>query len=394
VIQPRIRVLIADDSALQRAHLSQLINEQLDMELVGSAASGQDAVRRSSETQPDVVLMDIHMPDMDGIQATWLVSAQLPNGAVIMVTSEERIDFLQKAMSAGAQGYVLKPFGNGEELLRTVRDAYRRMQSRRVSMTDMPAPPPMSLMLGKRIAVIGTKGGVGTTTVATHLALALRRTTQESVIVFDSDLQYGDAALHLALTSKHSIVDLVQRVDALDSATLSRVTTAHPTGVALLDRPPQPELAETLNCNHLRSVMTALARSYDWTVVDTARFYDDKTLAVLDQADIQVIVLTASLGSLRNARQYLGLSERLGYPKDRMCFVLNRANSTGGLSIDDITRVLGTRELIRLPSGGAQLTQAINDGRQALSNQFSSAFDQLVTMVRRLAADVAPSARR
>src|SRR6185503_16168408 len=100
-IAPPIRVLVADDSSLQRMHISQLIAGQPDMEIVGNAGSGQDAVRQASELQPDVVLMDIHMPDMDGIQATWQVAHNVPNGAVIMVTSEERIDFLQKAMSAG-----------------------------------------------------------------------------------------------------------------------------------------------------------------------------------------------------------------------------------------------------------------------------------------------------
>src|SRR3984893_19210032 len=138
----RIRVLVADDSAMQRMHRSQLIAEQPDMEIVGNAASGQDAVRRATELQPDVVLMDIHMPDMDGIEATWLVSSKVPNGAVIMVTSEERIDFLQKAMSAGAQGYVLKPFGTGTQLFQTIRDVHGRSAARRMQVVGGIAPDP------------------------------------------------------------------------------------------------------------------------------------------------------------------------------------------------------------------------------------------------------------
>jgi len=218
-------------------HLSQLIAEQPDMEVVGNAASGQDAVRRANDLQPDVVLMDVHMPDMDGIQATWQVSSKVPNGAVIMVTSEERIDFLQKAMSAGATGYVLKPFGNGELLLQSVRDAYQRLQSRNVLLTHAPAPPPVGLALGKRIAVVGTKGGVGSTTVAATLALALRRKTQGSVVLFDCDVQLGDAGLHLGVTGEHSILDLLPHVDALDSSMLAQVIQRHPSGVGILDRP-------------------------------------------------------------------------------------------------------------------------------------------------------------
>jgi pilus assembly protein CpaE len=378
----RIRVLVADDSAMQRMHLSQLIAEQPDMEIVGNAASGQDAVRRATELQPDVVLMDIHMPDMDGIQATWQVSSKVPNGAVIMVTSEERIDFLQKAMSAGAQGYVLKPFGNGEHLLQSVRDAHRRAQGRRVVVDEgAPKPPPSTLALGRRIAVLGTKGGVGGTMVATMLALALRRKTQESVVLFDCDLQLGDAGLLLGATGERSVLDLLPHVDALDSALLAQVISQHSSGVGLLDRPAQPELAEALSGDHVRSILSALARAYDWVVVDTSHFYDERTLGVLDGSDVQIIVLTGHLGALRNARQYLSLAERLGYPKERMCFVLNRSNSIGGLTLDDIASVLGTNQIFRLPSVGAQLTHALNDGRPMPTDQFAQAFEPLVEKV-------------
>ncbi|MBV8717381.1 MAG: response regulator [Chloroflexi bacterium] len=390
--EQRIRILIADDSALQRAHLTQLIAEQQDMQVVANASSGQDAVRRASELQPDVVLMDIHMPDMDGIQATWLVSSQVPNGAVIMVTSEERIDFLQKAMSAGAQGYVLKPFGNGESLLQTVRETHQRLQGRRVT-TVTKAPPPVSLALGKRIAVLGTKGGVGSTTVAANLALSLRRQTQRSVLLFDADLQYGDAGIHLGMAGEHSVIDLLPHIDALDSSTIESAVAKHGSGVGLLDRPNRPELVDTVSSDHMRSVLSALARSYEWVVTDTARFYDERALASLDVADVQVIVMTATLGALRNVHQYLGLAERLGYSRERMIFVLNRANSTGGLTFDDVAGVVGTRQILKLPSVGAQLTESINDGRPTLGAQFQQAFDPLVAKVREMAAAVAPDAR-
>src|SRR5579859_958224 len=170
-----IRVLAVDDSATIRETLSVLIEAQPDMQLVGSAASGQEAVRRAAELQPDIVLMDIHMPDLDGIQATWLVSSRAPHGAVIMVTSEERIDFLQKAMSAGAQGYVLKPFGNGTQLFQTIRDVHGRSSARRMQVASGTSSDVSTRRrVGKRIVVLGPKGGVGATTIAVNLALLFR----------------------------------------------------------------------------------------------------------------------------------------------------------------------------------------------------------------------------
>src|SRR2546421_12923788 len=170
-----IRILAVDDSVTVRETLAVLVESQPDMELIGSAASGNEAVRRAAELQPDIVLMDIHMPDLDGIQATWLVSSRAPHGAVIMVTSEERIDFLQKAMSAGAQGYVLKPFGNGAQLFQTIREVHGRSAARRMQVSGGgPVDGAFRPKVGKRVVVFGTKGGVGATTVAVSTALQLK----------------------------------------------------------------------------------------------------------------------------------------------------------------------------------------------------------------------------
>src|SRR5579859_7626573 len=190
-----IHVLVVDDSAMIRAMLSQLIGAQTDMVVAATAASGHEAVRRATELQPDIVLMDVHMPDLDGIQATWLVSSKVPLGGVIMVTSEERIDFLQKAMIAGAQGYVLKPFGDGAKLLETIRDTHARMVGRQLR-TEVPGngqvvAAGVPRRMGKRVAVFGAKGGLGRTLVAVSLALAMRQLTRESVVLMDADFLFG-----------------------------------------------------------------------------------------------------------------------------------------------------------------------------------------------------------
>ena len=215
----RIRVLAVDDSATIRETLGLLLDAQPDMELVGTAASGQEAVRRAAELQPDIVLMDIHMPDLDGIQATWLVSSRAPHGAVIMVTSEERIDFLQKAMSAGAQGYVLKPFGNGVQLFQTIRDVHGRSSARRMQVVSGgPVDPSRKRRVGKRVVVLGPKGGVGSTTIAVNLALLFRDPGQATVALVDADFLAGDTTLHLDLAPQRTILDLVPHTDALDAA--------------------------------------------------------------------------------------------------------------------------------------------------------------------------------
>jgi len=385
-----IRVLIADDSATMRRALGALIEAQPDMDLVDSAFNGREAVRLATEFQPDIVLMDLHMPDMDGIQATWLVASKAPNGAVIMVTSEEGVGFLQRAMAAGAQGYVLKPFGDGTELLQTVRETYSRNLARRPVSTLTEAPPPASLKIGKRVAVFGAKGGVGKTSLAVGLALALKEQSQESVVLFDADFLFGDANIHLDLATDRSILDLVPHIDALDSSLIDQVTAKHRTGVHLLARPPRPEQAEIVSADHVRAVMGILATMYEYTVVDTQPSYDERMLAVLDLADVYVLVLVPDLGPLRNTRHFLDVARSLGYPEDRMCFVLNRADSLSGLTPDDIKSVLGTRRVLELPSAGLALSKAINSGTPLVAEQprlpFSRAVSTVANHVRLLAS--------
>src|SRR5438552_10040279 len=191
-----IRILAVDDSVTVRETLAVLVESQPDMELSGSAASGNEAVRRAAELQPDIVLMDIHMPDLDGIQATWLVSSRAPHGAVIMVTSEERIDFLQKAMSAGAQGYVLKPFGNGAQLFQTIRDVHGRSSARRLqTVGGAPMDAAFRPRIGKRVMILGAKGGVGSATLAVNLALLLSEANSGGVVLVDGALLSGDATV-------------------------------------------------------------------------------------------------------------------------------------------------------------------------------------------------------
>lgn len=365
-----IRVLAVDDSVTVRETLALLIESQPDMALVGIAASGHEAVRRAAELQPDIVLMDIHMPDLDGIQATWLVSSRAPHGAVIMVTSEERIDFLQKAMSAGAQGYVLKPFGTGEQLFQTIHDVHGRSAARRMrSLGSVPTDGLPRPRVGKRIVVVGPKGGAGSTTVAVNLALLLRQQARSSVALVDADLLSGDASIHLDLAPARTIIDLVPHIDALDAGLIDQVLAKHRGGLHLLARPSKPEQAEVVRAEYLRTVLGSLAQMYDEVVVDAVLTYDDRMLAVLDLADLYLVVLTPHLGTLRSARHFLQVAGTLGYPADRMCFVLNRASHLASLNLDDIAGVLGSRRIVQIPSGGPEMTQAINQGKPLVLHQ-------------------------
>ena len=115
-----IRILLADDHAILRQGLRAMLDSTPEFEVVGEATTGEEAVTRSTELRPDVVLMDIQMPGLNGIEATRRVVERDPAGGVVILTMFRDDDSVFAAMRAGARGYVLKDAG-GEEVLRVVR---------------------------------------------------------------------------------------------------------------------------------------------------------------------------------------------------------------------------------------------------------------------------------
>jgi two-component system, NarL family, response regulator LiaR len=114
------RVLIADDHALLRLAIGSLLDPEADLEVVGEAADGQESLDLCRELRPDVVLMDVSMPGMDGIEATRRIKAEFPMTSVLVLTAHADEDHLLEAVRAGAAGYVLKTARPGD-LLAAVR---------------------------------------------------------------------------------------------------------------------------------------------------------------------------------------------------------------------------------------------------------------------------------
>lgn len=118
-----IRIVIVDDHPMAQAGTRHFLNAYPDMELVGSASSGEEALTLCTRLQPDVVLMDVVMPGMDGIAATRAVKQVCPNTRVIVVTSFSESAVVQQALQAGASGYLLKN-ATATELTQAVRNAF------------------------------------------------------------------------------------------------------------------------------------------------------------------------------------------------------------------------------------------------------------------------------
>ncbi|MFN0074685.1 MAG: response regulator [Chloroflexota bacterium] len=144
-----IRLLVVDDHELARAGLVSILESEPGFDVIGTAESGRRAMQIARRLKPDVVLMDIRMPDIDGLRATRAIKKTCPEIAVIMVTILENPDYLLEAVRAGASGYLLKDAGK-QEIVAAVRQVVRGDSSlpgdvalrlvQRLASADHPAP--------------------------------------------------------------------------------------------------------------------------------------------------------------------------------------------------------------------------------------------------------------
>jgi two-component system, NarL family, response regulator LiaR len=122
--ESRVRVLIVDDHAIVRKGIRALLSEAGGFEVVGEASTGQEAVVRTQESSPDVILMDVLMPGMDGIEATRQITSRQPKARILVLTSFAADNKIFPAIKAGALGYLLKD-SSPEELVRAIRQVHR-----------------------------------------------------------------------------------------------------------------------------------------------------------------------------------------------------------------------------------------------------------------------------
>jgi two-component system response regulator NreC len=116
----KIKLLVADDHKIFRQGIKKLLEEESDLQVVGEASDGRDAVKKATELKPDVILMDIAMANLNGLEATRHIKKQLPSAKVIMVTMHKNEEYVLQSFQAGASGFILKE-GAVEELVSAIR---------------------------------------------------------------------------------------------------------------------------------------------------------------------------------------------------------------------------------------------------------------------------------
>jgi pilus assembly protein CpaE len=387
----RIGVLIVDDIAETRDHLAKLLGFESDIEVVGTATSGAEAVEMAASLQPDVVLMDINMPGQDGIATTEQLALRAPTTAVIMMSVQGEADYLRRSMLAGAREFLVKPFSS-DELVGAVRQVHRHEQEKLARLPVAPVPvapgePPRPR--GKIVTVFSPKGGVGRTTIAVNLAVAAAELGR-SVVLVDGSFQFGDVGVMLNLPAKSkSIADLIPEMAAGDPESLETVLVDHSSGIKVLLAPPSPETAELITTAYVRRVLERLRDTHDLVVVDSWPWFQETTLSLLDVSDEILAVLTLEISNIKNMRLFLEVAEQLGYESNKIRLVLNRADAALGIRTQDVERSLGRRVEETIVSDGRTAVASLNRGVPFVTGNRDSQISRDIVRLGRLLAGTA-----
>lgn len=370
----RIRVLIVDDVAETRENVRKLLQFESDIEVAGTARSGKEGIQLSHELDPDVVLMDINMPDVDGITATEAIRQKMPHIQVVILSVQGDQNYMRRAMLAGARDFLTKP-PMGDELISAIRRAGEMARIERAKIASIrPAAiaatagvPSMAsagfgLTRGKVVTVYSPKGGTGCTTIAVNLALALHNDDTRVVIV-DSNLQYGDVAVFFNEQGKNTIADLAPMADELDLDIVEGVLLKHAaTDISILASPSRPEQADKVSADQFLKIVEFLRQMYAYVVIDTATYLSDVTVAAIDASDVIVLVTTQDIPAIKNARLFLDLLQTLRIDRNRIAFVMNRFDKRIAITAERVGENLKQEVAAVLPLDERVVIPAVNRG--------------------------------
>lgn len=382
----KIRVLIVDDIQETRENIRRMLQFEPRVEVIGGAKSGAEAIELATEDKPDVVIMDINMPDMDGITATETIRKKVPHVQIVILSVQADPSYMRRAMLAGARDFLTKP-PMIDELTAAVRRA-GDMAIEEKSKTPIPFTAAAvggvpggngsyAAKIGKVITVYSPKGGTGCSMIATNLAIALQSSATPTVLV-DANLQYGDIAVMLNEQIKNSIIDLASRVDELDPDFVREVAVEHaPSGLHILACPSRADMAEDVTGEQFSRLLDYLSSIYSYIVVDTASYLTDVVQSALEYSDHIVLITTQEIPSIKSCNLFLSLANASGL-RDRITFVINRFDKRITITPEKISENLHLPVGFVIPLEEKIVTSSINRGLPFVEENKSYPISKLI----------------
>lgn len=337
-------VLLVDADVEHRALVRQLL-ASLPFAVAGEAMFGVEAAQLAAELQPDLVLVHVEEPLAIAFRTLGVVQDAAPHATLVVISRRDDGATARKAMLWGARGFIVSPPSAAAlaEALTMARENHRR---RRVHASEEPAA---AVAGGTVVTILGPKGGVGKTTLATNLAIAIRRRTQAGVALVDVDANFGDVAVVMGMSPERTVGDLMEAYDSGHVPALDPYLSVHESGVRVLAARHTTEVSIQPPPEGVAALLRDLARRFDFVVADTPGAFVPQVASALDEATTVLLVTSADISSIKDARLAVSTLCASGFDTDRLKLVINHATSANSVTDQEIARAVGYDVFWSLP---------------------------------------------
>jgi len=353
-------IVLADPDRRFQARVADAIGRKDDLNVVDSVLL-LDKVLHDKAGQVSVVILGPNLGMEESLDVSRRIQTTQQDVSVILVANALTPDVLQQAIRSGVRDVLPAAFTGAQMIDTLSRAESLTMQLRgRVGLTP-PTPDGDDITDHKVITVFSSKGGCGKSFVSSNLAVALAQKSGEPVAMIDLDLQFGDLAIMLQLFPARTIYDAAQNLDRIDPEAMKGYLTPHRGQVFLLAAPLEPGLSETISAEAVAKIIRMMKRLYKYVIIDTPPSFTDHVLAALDESDESVLITSMDVPSIKNLKLSLQTLELLGFGRDRIRLILNRADAKVGLRVQEVEKTLGTRIDVPIPSS-REVPLSINRG--------------------------------
>ena len=342
----QIRLLLVEDVPQVAQYVRGLLNAQSQIRLVDIVSDGNLVAGRVAEHRPDVIVVDALLQGrLRGMQVVKQLHDLKVGVPVVVLTVPQNPVSIDTGK--GIDEVLAMPF-NGYDLMSKIVGVHKAAAA---SADKGPS---------KLVVVFAPKGGVGKTTLAFNLAVAASVLGLKTALI-DGAIQFGDLrGLLRAPRDAPSMLDLP--TDRISDTDLADVLWRGPADVDILLAPPRIEMAEMVLVRDIEKTISLMRRLYDLVIVDTGVGLDELTLALLDQADTILEIVTYDATTIRNTIAMAETFQKIGYPPSKVRYLVNRADASAGIDPGDLRTALGREPEFKIRSEGPVVGPASNQG--------------------------------
>ena len=344
-------VVIIDKEEASKQIIKNYISEVPDIYVDREFSDSFDAYNYIIETRTNIIIVDISEDPDVTFELIYKITSLNKQAKIIVTSYNTDADLVIKSMRTGAREFLTKPLKEEE------------LQNAIIKMRDLSLGNLSDNNKCKIISTFSNKGGIGKTAIAVNLALELANLTKEKVALIDLNLQLGDVTTFLDLNPSFDISYVVNNINRVDETfLLSTLEKYKDTSLYVLADPPYLEQAEDITSDQISKLFDVLKETFSYIIVDTGSNFDGKTITVLDNSDLILLVTTVNLPAIRNCQRCLELFDRLGYSKEKAKIVLNRYMENEEIKTEDVEDVLDRKVYWKIPNNYFSIMSAINKG--------------------------------